>query len=187
MTGPMISRGDAALLPLASEHLEQVRLWRNSPAVGQFMYTETQLTPNDQKLWFERLLPDPTRGAWLIVLDGLPVGLVSLTEYSAQHARASAGYYIADECLRGIGLGPVIEWLVLELFFGHYKGYRLEREVFASNIAALDLLERFGFRREGLLRAHAIKNNARIDVIRLALLAQEWHQLRPYFDSILPR
>lgn len=187
MIGPVIARGDAALLPIAAEHLEQVRLWRNSPEVGQFMYTDTQLSPDDQQRWYHALLTDPTRGCWLIAIDGEPVGVVNLSDYSPTHARASAGYYLGDARLRGVGLGPVVEWLVLELFFGHYAGYRLEREVFASNAPALDLLERFGFRREGLLRAHAVKYNQRLDVVRLALLAPEWQQLRPHFDALLPR
>jgi UDP-4-amino-4,6-dideoxy-N-acetyl-beta-L-altrosamine N-acetyltransferase len=186
VTGPTITRGELALVPVAPEHLETLRVWRNSSAVGQFMYSETNLSPEDQLRWFSALEADPRRASWVIIAAGEPVGALNLIDYDASHRRASAGYYLGEESMRGVGLGALVEFLLLELFFGHFDGHRLERQVFASNEAAVRMLEQFGFRREGLLREYAVKNGHRIDVVALAMLAPEWRAIRGHFDALLP-
>ena len=47
---------------------------------------------------------------------------------------------------------------------------RLELNVFADNVRAIALYERFGFEREGLLRAYAYRDGAFVDSIPMARL-----------------
>ena len=51
-------------------------------------------------------------------------------------------------------------------------------EVLAENGAALKAQAAAGFRREGYLRDHVIKDGRRRDVVLLAMLASEWAALR---------
>ena len=52
---------------------------------------------------------------------------------------------------------------------------RLEADVDPRNVASLRLLERFGFKREGLLRERYCMNAELQDAVLLALLRREWN------------
>ena len=43
--------------------------------------------------------------------------------------------------------------------------------------------EKFGFRREAFYRQHVLKDNKFLDVVGLALLKQEWKQIRLSLQS----
>ena len=48
----------------------------------------------------------------------------------------------------------------------------------ADNDAALKAQSASGFRREGYLRGHVLKNGEPRDVVLLGILAEEWAELR---------
>jgi RimJ/RimL family protein N-acetyltransferase len=62
--------------------------------------------------------------------------------------------------------------------FGTLGLDKLWCEALAENARALDLYERFGFRREALLRDHVLKDSRFRDVVGLGLLAADWAGLR---------
>jgi len=57
--------------------------------------------------------------------------------------------------------------------FAHGGCERLEVVVHPANAASLRLVERVGFRREGVLRSYAVMRGSRVDLVMLSLLPGE--------------
>lgn len=47
-------------------------------------------------------------------------------------------------------------------------------EVLATNEGVVKMHQRYGFHVDGVLRSHVIKAGARVDVITMSLLREEW-------------
>lgn len=104
---------------LEQADIEQVRQWRNDPAVSQFMQSRTLITPEMQSRWFAGLDRD-RQFFYIVQAQGRDVGLVNLKDYDASARRAEGGIYIADTRLRDghVGLAAVLamyDWGFLEL------------------------------------------------------------------------
>ncbi|WP_245849667.1 UDP-4-amino-4,6-dideoxy-N-acetyl-beta-L-altrosamine N-acetyltransferase [Hymenobacter crusticola] len=167
--------------------LEQVRLWRNSPAVSQFMYHSRLITPEDQKAWFEGLANDPTRHYWIIQHADHAVGVANLYNINQTFKSCYWAFYLGDGGGGSAGLGARVELAILEYVFEELSLNKLLCEVFVSNDKVIRLHEKFGFRREAYLREHVFKDNVFRDVIGLALLRREWKQIQGTLQQLFKR
>lgn len=166
------------------DDLERVRAWRTLPEITRYMYTDPDLTPEDQKAWFARLASSPRDRAWIIELcDGdIPVGLMSLSDIDRDHRRACWAYYIADERARGKGLAKSLELNIYAHVFETMGLGRLWCEVLGFNARVVQIHEKFGSRVEGTLRQHIWKNGEAHDVVRMAVMAQDWLSIKERFS-----
>ena len=105
--------------------------------------------------------------------DGELLGTCTLFAFHRANMRAEIGY-----CLRsphwkkgymGEALGALIDYA-----FGILLLRRLEADVDPANASSLRILERLGFRREGLLRERWNVGGVIADSVMLGLLAREW-------------
>jgi putative acetyltransferase len=125
-------------------------------------------TDQRQKRWGET----PANVARLVALiDGKPIGAASLhreDRHRRSHA-ASLGMAVHD-AYAGRGAGTALLAALVDLADRWWNVTRLELEVYADNARAIALYERFGFEREGLLRAHAFRDGAYVDTIPMGRL-----------------
>ncbi|KAH7137983.1 acyl-CoA N-acyltransferase [Dendryphion nanum] len=86
---------------------------------------------------------------------------------------AEVGYWIAEEYWgRGIAT-EALEALVRYAFENdQYK--RLGAGVFAGNDASIRVLEKVGFKKEGVLREHIEKHGETMDLVMLGLTKKDW-------------
>ncbi|MDP3383413.1 MAG: GNAT family N-acetyltransferase, partial [Phenylobacterium sp.] len=91
MAGPQVQLRD-----VTPADRDRLRVWRNQPAVAQWMYTDAQISEADHARWFAAALSDPTRRYWIIELDGEPVGLANLADISEANRRCAWAYYLAS-------------------------------------------------------------------------------------------
>jgi UDP-4-amino-4,6-dideoxy-N-acetyl-beta-L-altrosamine N-acetyltransferase len=152
--------------------------WRNLPEIARFMYTDHTISPDEHAAWFERALARDDALYQVITSDGRDVGLVGLTEINRRHGTASWAFYIAEGSARGKGIGAFTEYTVLNFAFDELELRKVSCEVLATNPAVLAMHERFGFRREGLLREQILKPTGPVDVHRLGILDREWAEVR---------
>ncbi len=172
------------LRPLAAGDGARVLGWRNSEAVAPYMYSEHQITAAEHAGWLKAALDqgaleeggraDGDRRFWIIELDGTGVGLANLARIDRANSKCEWAYYLADPATRGRGVGSVVEFLVLGFVFERLGLNRLWCEVLVENEAVWGLHERFGFRREALLRAHVRKAGVFRDVVGLGMLSTDW-------------
>ena len=107
--------------------------------------------------------------------DDRVVGTCTLFRFDPRHRRAEVGYALrSDQWGRGYAaeaVALVIDWALQALDL-----HRIEADIDPRNDGSRRLLERLGFRREGLLRERFFDGDAAGDSEFFGLLAQEWRE-----------
>lgn len=165
---------DIILKDLIKDDLEYLRVWRNSEDVSKYMYTDDNISSEQQIKWFERVAKDQTQKYWIIEYENKKIGLASLYAIRPNFKSCCWAFYLGDASIRGAGIGAKIEYNVLKFVFDEMKFNKLLCEVFVFNKSVIKMHEKFGFRRESYFREHIFKNNEFLDVIGLAMLKREW-------------
>ncbi len=178
---------DIILSALTKEDIELVRIWRNSPEVAQYMYTENEITAEQQEAWFERIKDDETSRYWIIEYDNKKIGLASITGISKTLGSCYWAFYLGTDVPRGGGIGSKIEFNILEYVFNELKLNKLRCEVMIFNDKVISMHEKFGFRREAYYRQHVKKNGKWIDTVGLAILSEEWNKQKEFMQKIIYR
>lgn len=160
--------------------LEMVMRWRMLPEVTKYMYTDPQLTIEQQRAWYQRVSASERDRVWIIELvEGLqPIGVLSLSEIDWTNRRCAWAYYIGETSARGIGLAKSLELNVYAYVFETLGLNKLWCEVFAFNDRVVALHEKFGSKVEGVARQHICKNGEYLDVVRMGILKAEWEATR---------
>lgn len=164
------------LLPEDEERLFQ---WRSEPDVARWMSDADVSGRQVHRAWFDQLRADPDLKGWMILSDGRPAGLLTLTGLAGHHRRAAWNWFIGDREARGRGVGRAAQVLGLDQAFGVLGLHKVWAEVMADNDAAMKVQTGAGFRREGYLRGHVLKDGEPRDVVMLGILAEEWAALAP--------
>jgi UDP-4-amino-4,6-dideoxy-N-acetyl-beta-L-altrosamine N-acetyltransferase len=128
-------------------------------------------------------MSDPTRTYWIIELDGMPVGLANLYDISTVHGRAYWAFYLADDRVRGKGVGSTTERFVMRHVFTELQLDKLCCEVLATNDGVVKMHRRYGFQVDGILRRHVRKAGERVDVVSMSLFRDEWAASRWASDA----
>lgn len=157
---------------------EDLLRWRADGEVNRWMSDTPPATAQGWNDWIAAVLADSDRRGWVITQKRAPVGLLTLTGLSAPHRRAEWGWYVGDAAARGRGVGRAAQALGLDKAFNELGLEKVWAEVLADNDAALKAQSAAGFRREGYLRRHVLKDGVFRDVVLLSILSQEWAERR---------
>jgi UDP-4-amino-4,6-dideoxy-N-acetyl-beta-L-altrosamine N-acetyltransferase len=169
---------DIKLRNISEQDLEQIRAWRNSPEVSQYMYTDALISKEQQIQWFQKIQQDASCRYWIIEYDNKDLGLASITTINKTLNSCYWAFYLGDSSVRGKGIGAKVEYSVLQYVFEELKLNKLCCEVFNFNDSVIKMHEKFGFKREAYYREHCEKNGTKLDVIGLAILKSEWIEIR---------
>jgi [ribosomal protein S5]-alanine N-acetyltransferase len=102
------------------------------------------------------------------------VGTCTLLHVSTVHERGEIGFAVA-RAHWGRGVATEAVSALIAFCFEQLELHRLEADVDPRNERSLRLLERLGFRREGLLRERYFVDGERQDTVILGLLRTEWN------------
>ena len=110
-------------------------------------------------------------GAWVLIVQGNPVGIVGVHEINWPHARTSIGYWInADH--EGHGhVTAAVGGLARRLFLAGIK--RIEIRAGTENSRSRALAERLGFTFEGIARSNEQLSDRRVDHAIYSLLSDD--------------
>ena len=123
--------------------------------------------------------------AYAICLDGAVVGNITALRQENIHARtAELGYYLAEEHWRK---GIVTEAVrrICRMLFTETDILRIFAEPFADNMGSRRVLEKAGFRLEGILKNNAVKNGKVLDMALYAR-TREPYEIRPLTENEIP-
>lgn len=116
--------------------------------------------------------------AYAIAVNGRLAGSIAVFRQGNIHRRSGeVGYYLG-EAFWGRGIGSHALALLCDTIFEKTDLLRLYAEPFAENIPSCRILEKNGFRCEGILRQNAVKNGRILDMKLYALLREEWESAR---------
>lgn len=107
---------------------------------------------------------DPGRHNYVAEIDKRVVGMAGLMINAATRTRHSAELYImVHDDFQGRGVGKALMQAIVELADDFIGLVRIQLEVNTDNARAIALYERFGFVREGRLRANVLRSGVLID------------------------
>lgn len=112
---------------------------------------------------------------WAVTLreSGTLAGVVNLHGVDEAHCCAETSYALSP-AYRGAGLMPEALGAVLRFGFAQAGFNRICAEVLAGNAASVRVLEKCGFRREGILRRRYRKDGCFVDAWLYAVLSSEF-------------
>ncbi len=178
----MSEQSDIELKRIKLEDLDKIMLWRNSPEVSIYMYTSPELTLEDQKKWFEKISKNDTVSYWLIVVDGIDVGVINLYDIDKINKRCFWAYYIGDTSVRGKGIARHLECNIYDYVFFELGLNKLCCEVFEFNDTVVQIHKKFGSEVEGVFKQHIYKNEKFLNVVRMAILQEKWNTIRSQYE-----
>ena len=135
-----------------------------------------QLPYPSEELWRARLqdnaVPGKTDLSLVAEVQGQVLGSAGLHPAGASLRRRHAmgmGISVAAEA-QGQGIGRALMAALIDYADNWGQVLRTELTVYADNARAIRLYESFGFQREGLMRAYALRNGVYVDTLVMARL-----------------
>ena len=164
------------------EQKKAVREVRNQESVRKSMYSEDEIPLNEHLGWVERLRTDTRQIVFVVLVEGIVSGVVSVNAIDRLHLKSDWAFYL-DENVRG-GLGAALELGLINFVFNDLGLEKLNCEVIETNEAVVKMHKKFGFIEEGFRRENIIKNDARIGVFFLGLTKNDWLRNRDAVNLI---
>lgn len=155
------SSDEAALIAAANNR----NVWRNLH--HRFPHPFTQ---GDAMKWFSSLaaMPEPTH--WAIEVNRIAVGGIGVDLGEGIYAKSgNFGYWLGEQYW-GRGIMTAAVRVASEYAMSHFGLVRLAATVFAWNPASMRVLEKVGFKQEGILRRSVFKDGQLIDQVLYALV-----------------
>lgn len=163
--------------------LEKIMKWRMKPNVTKYMYTDPKLTIEGQKKWFKKISDDPTCRYWVIDVDGIGIGVLGLIAIDPDNKRCSWIWYIGEDDYRGKGIAKKIQLNLYDYVFYTMGFNRLYSDILSFNTHEIkNVHEAVGYRVEGVLKQHVIKNGEYLDVVMMGITKDYWEEIRDDFS-----
>ena len=166
----MIQGKTIDLKPLEKSDIEQLREWRNSKDVADFMLSREMISREQQEKWFQKIQTDPSCIYWVIVSkNGEKMGLANFI--SIDHATQSAepGLYIGNKENRNAFFGMEAYYYLLHYGFTQLGLEKIYGTVLSGNSTALKMNAAFGFETVSVQKAAVSVNGIGQDVYKIQL------------------
>lgn len=102
------------------------------------------------------------------------IGNIKIGPVNPYHHHADISYFIGEKALWGKGIATEAVKLVCDFGFNKLNLHRIEAGAYSSAISSWKLLEKLGFKREGVFRNQVISEGEYIDVFRYGILKEEF-------------
>lgn len=106
--------------------------------------------------------------------SGDHVGNISLKNIDFQHRSAEIAYLLGNKEYAGRGIATEAVRMLTCFGFTKLSLDRIEAGSNAANVGSVRVLEKAGFRQEGVQRGKLLLNNERQDVVLFGALRSEW-------------
>ena len=177
-TEPQIQHGRVFLRPAEREDIPRFVAWFSDWRTTRTLALRAPMSIASEERWFEGMLAAQGKDAFFFVAclleDDRPLGTVGLHELDLPNGGAGLGISIGAEADRGRGYGTDTLRALLGFGFDHLRLERIWLDVYDMNPGARHVYERVGFIYEGTLRRAVYREGRYLDVIRMAILAEEW-------------
>ena len=162
-----------AILEIVQSNRDRLREWMAwAPAIQSIDDVRAFITDSQQR----RAQPGGS-GEWVILLDGVPVGVVGCTALEWQDKRTSIGAWLGIQA-QGRGVAKrALGALINRLFEAGI--HRIEAFHAVGNNRSDAMLQRLGFTKEGVLRGHEWLHDTPVDDVVMSLLATDPRPDRP--------
>jgi RimJ/RimL family protein N-acetyltransferase len=154
-----------------------VHRWFNTPqAIEGLVEQRESFSEDDARRWVARAADahGPDR-KWAVAVDDRPepVGFTALYGIGGQ-AAPELGILIGEPEMWGRGVGTDAQRLTIARAFDELDAHRVLELIIADNVRARKVVERLGFRLEGVMRGHVRRGERLLDVAVYGLLPEDF-------------
>lgn len=142
--------------------------------------------PEEFAAWIPQriALTDPYAYA-IVDPNGRALGIVTLMEIRPAHRSIEVGHIVYSPALQKTPLGTEAQYLLARYVFETLGYRRYEWKCNSHNLPSRRAALRYGFRFEGILRAHMIAKGRNRDTAYFAMLNSEWPARKGNFERWL--
>jgi len=172
----MIQGNKINLTKVERENIEQLREWRNDPALRRYFREHRELNRDNQVAWYEsRVLGDSNQYNFEVRVNegGKLIGHCGLYYINWVSRTAEFGIYLGDLSYRNGGYGSDTLRTLISYGFNDLNMNRIWCEVYDNN-KALDVYRHIGFKHEGTLRENYYNEGKYWDAHLLGMLKSEY-------------
>ncbi len=173
----MANPQDYQLRPIKESDLELVLQWRNSERIRANMYTDHIISFDEHKRWFLNTRTSESVSYCICEYNHKSIGTVYFTDIDKYNQKSHWGFYLGESNLM-MGSGSIMGFMGIDYAFQSLGIIKLCGEVFSFNERAIKLHKKLGFQQEGNFIKHILKKGKYEDVISLALLKNDWLNMR---------
>jgi len=173
---PTLEGDGLALRWLTAADLPALAAIFSDPLVVRYMATEPLDTEAAAEQYLQSIHEGFLEGSlyqWGIALDGEIVGTCTLAGIDRKNRRAEIGFALGRKHW-GRGLIPRALPALIEFAFGRLRLHRIGADTDPRNTASIRVLEKLGFRREGLQRECYFQMGEVQDALLFGLLQGDW-------------
>jgi RimJ/RimL family protein N-acetyltransferase len=175
---PLI-RGDRVYLrPAERSDLELFVRWFADADVSRHLSERAPFSMAMEERWFERMVAEQGKSQYhfliCLLTDSRPIGTAGFHHVDYENGGAEFGIAIGEKGEWGKGYGTDALNAISDFGFGELRLERIELDVYAPNQRARRSYQKAGFRVEGVMRHAHFQHGGYVDVVRMALLRDEW-------------
>jgi len=175
---PVLETANYQLRRIVAADMPAVFRGLSDPRVTEYygISYATLASSQEQMDWYEQVWLDGTGLWWGICSKEKPeqlIGTCGLHEWEQEHHCAETGFWLSPDHW-GKAVIPECMNVIVNHCFKHLGLHRLQAMVEPENIASWRLIEKLGFRLEGVLRECEYKNGRYVDLKCYSLLDREF-------------
>jgi RimJ/RimL family protein N-acetyltransferase len=171
--------GDVAVRSPEQRDVDALMVIKNDREIAAMLGGHNDgYTPEALRRWVEFHRNAEDESFWVITdpASDRCLGHVALYKIDRRVGHAEFAILLGDRAWWGKGVGRACtEWMV-DYAFTTLNLRRVYLEVLATNERAASLYRKLGFKEEGRLRQHQLKNGVYIDVLIMGVLRGEWRR-----------
>lgn len=176
--------GDYAAVPVAADHIERIRRWRNAQIVSLRqaapLSEEQQLQYYTNVIWPQCGLREPDNILFAFLHQGRHIGYGGLVHIAWAHKRAEISFLLDPIHVSqpAVYAGHFLHFLELmkRVAFADLALNRLYTETYAFRTHHISVLEAAGWQVEGTMRSHVIVDGAETDSILHGYLKSDYEK-----------
>lgn len=135
-----IGGGSVRLMTLSD--IELVLSWRNHPDIRKWMRSKHVISRSEHVNWFNRLLENPLKSAYVYEEHGIPVAFAQTSDLGED--KLEWGFYCSPESERGVGTR--FGRCFVDFIFSYHKCQTLIGQVAVNNVRSCRFHARLGFK-----------------------------------------
>jgi UDP-4-amino-4,6-dideoxy-N-acetyl-beta-L-altrosamine N-acetyltransferase len=157
----------------------QILQWRNHIEIRRWMYTQEIIKQENHLAFIDSLTKRNDVFYWLVSVDDVPTGVISLTGINRIHLRTDGGIYLRPDGEQK-GMGKLLLECMCEQAFLVLGLHSLRLEALAANERANRFYKRFGFVSEGAYRDYVrLNNDEYVDVNIYSITEKDYENRKP--------
>jgi RimJ/RimL family protein N-acetyltransferase len=175
---PILRSGRVYLRPAEQADLPTFVRWLADAETKRSLAIRAPMSLAMEERWFAGLVERQGSGTYHFVIclvdGGRPIGATDLRDIDLENGNAGFGIAIGETRDRNHGYGTEALEAICDFGFGQLRLERIDLDVYDDNPGARRSYEKAGFKLEGRLRRAHFHNGEHVDVLRMALLRDDW-------------